>query len=340
MLLNAYCTHRAPPDPAFPHALRNRRDRTDPEMSQHLRGFQGFVMQGGRREMTQTRYHVLQHIERVRHQFAMDVEPTHMDAFAAWAKAANAIVFLPDGSVRAPNGRVLVASDTGDPEANAEVPYPADARARKARTEERLAALGVPIARTLPPVPSEIEAELRPAADVALRCLGLFACAVRAESLAADEPIPANELLAKFPRAAASLSPKERAFMSSDAPPNQDVVNHAWRYEAVDVLRWALGALPSLPFPGEVCGVPALAEHLFGVKEEAFVGEAKLLEVGTILDELDLTYRLHWATTEARVRKTPPVRGVDPGVVMERHHALNWLTRFSDAQWDDVETPT
>ena len=55
-------------------------------------------------------------------------------------------------SVCAPNGRVLVASDTGDPEANAEVPYSADASARKARTEERLAALGVPVARTLPPV--------------------------------------------------------------------------------------------------------------------------------------------------------------------------------------------
>ena len=70
------------------------------------------------------------------------------------------------------------------------------------------------------------------------------------------------------------------------------------------------------------------------------MGEAKLFEVGAILDELDLTYRLHWATAEARVRRTAPVRGVDPGVVMKRHHALNWLTRVGDAQWDDVESPT
>ncbi len=45
-------------------------------------------------------------------------------------------------------------------------------------------------------------------------------------------------------------------------------------------------------------------------------------------------------TTEARVRKTEAPAGLEGGVVFERHHALNWLTRFGDAEWDDVETPT
>ena len=35
----------------------------------------------------------------------------------------------------------------------------------------------------------------------------------------------------------------------------------------------------------------------------------------------------------------PPAQ-LDPGVVMERHHALNWLTGFHGADWDDVDTPT
>jgi hypothetical protein len=41
-IVNAYCTHLSPPEPAFPHTLLNRRDRSDPEMKPHLRGFQGF----------------------------------------------------------------------------------------------------------------------------------------------------------------------------------------------------------------------------------------------------------------------------------------------------------
>jgi hypothetical protein len=60
----------------------------------------------------------------------------------------------------------------------------------------------------------------------------------------------------------------------------------------------------------------------------------------TLLDGLDLAYRLHWVTTDARVKSMTPAVALEPGVVVERHHALNWLTRFDDAEWDDVETPT
>ena len=59
-----------------------------------------------------------------------------------------------------------------------------------------------------------------------------------------------------------------------------------------------------------------------------------------ILDQLDLHLRLHWLTTEARLGRRDAEPGVDPGVVLERHRALNWLVRFEDADWDDVDTPT
>lgn len=339
MLVNAYCTHHSPPPPSFPHVLRSQRDRAGPEMAQHLNGFQGFVMQGGRK-MTQTRYHVLCHIQRVRHQLAMEVEDAHLDAFAAWAREANAIVFLPDGTVRTPDGAVLVAPDTGDPEPGAQVPHPADAIQRKMQTDKKLAALGIPVARTLPPVLGEVELVLRDTTEVAHRCLGLLACAVRAESLASNEPITAATLQAKMPRAFASLTPRERAFMTAAAPSQQEIANHAWRYEALEVLRWALGGPATLPFPERICDVPALAKYFFGLGEAAFVAGARMRPAGELLDALDLVYRLHWAVTEARVHGGKPVPGVDSGVVVERHHALNWLTRFEDAEWDDVKTPT
>jgi Domain of unknown function (DUF4272) len=66
-LINAYATVTTLPALRFTHELRGQRDLDDPELPDHLGGSQGFVMQGGQRQMTQTRYHVLRHIERVRH---------------------------------------------------------------------------------------------------------------------------------------------------------------------------------------------------------------------------------------------------------------------------------
>jgi hypothetical protein len=340
MIVNAYCTHLSPPEPGFPHQLLSRRDRSDPEMTPHLRGFQGFIMRGGKREMTQTRYHVLRHIDRVAHQFAMEVAPEHMSAMGEWAARANALVFLPDGTVRAPDGKVLVAPDHEETQPGADVPYLPDAGLRKLQTEQRLAALGIPILPALPPVTSVMEARLRAPSEVAERCLALFVCAVRAESLPSNEPIAVEELRKKRPRAALALTPKEQAFMSAAAPAQPDIVAHAWGYECIAVLRWALGASEALPFPSGICDVPALAKHLFQVDESAFVHGASLRPVEAILDELDLAYRLHWATTNARVNTKVPVAGVEAGVVLERHRVLNWLTRFDDAEWDKVQTHT
>jgi hypothetical protein len=339
MLINAYATHRDPPAIEFPHQLRGRRDRSDPELGKHLNGFMGFVMDRGKRPMTAIRYGVLRHLERVCHHVSLEVEPSHMPAFETWARAANAIVFMPDGTVRAPDGRVLVAPDTGDPAAGAELPFPADAVARKAASEAVLAERGIRVPSTLPPTISEIEVELRPASEVASRVLALFACAARAESLAANEPLAPADMEKRLPLAFAAMTPKETAFMNAVAPAKQSVVDHLWRYEAIVPLAWSLGAF-ELPFPAKICDVPALAKMIFGLDAHAFLAAARLRETREILDVLDLVFRLHWATTDARANQREPVAGVEPGAVAERHHALNWLTRFEDAAWDDVTTPT
>ncbi len=59
-----------------------------------------------------------------------------------------------------------------------------------------------------------------------------------------------------------------------------------------------------------------------------------------ILDALDLHFRLHWAARQASVEQKSPPTDLEPGVVVERRHALNWLVCFQDADWDGVDTPT
>jgi hypothetical protein len=71
-----------------------------------------------------------------------------------------------------------------------------------------------------------------------------------------------------------------------------------------------------------------------------FVADATLRPVAEVLDEADLIYRYDWAVVDARINNKPVPLGVDPGVVQERHYALNWLIGYMDQDWDDVSTDT
>lgn len=338
--INVYATCRTLPAPGFPLTVVAARDRSDPALLPHLHGFMGFVTAGGKRPMTTTRYGVLRHLERVQHHLSVEVGDEHLDAFSAWALECNALTFLPDGSVRAPEGGVLVEPETGDADPAALVPYPPDALARRARTHVALLQHGLAVPAGLPPVIAEVEVQLRTPREVAERCLALFLCALRAESLASEAPIPLAELRARIPLGWAATTPVERAFLEAEAPTRQEIVDHVWRYESLALLAWAARVIPELPLPLAVCDVPALARALFDLDATAFVRDAHLRDVGVLLDALDLHFRLHWATTDARLAEVPPPAGLEPGVVQERHHALNWLVRFEDADWDEVSTPT
>jgi hypothetical protein len=340
MLINAYCTHRDPPAPAFPHVLRARRDRTDPDLGDHLRGFMGFVMDRGNRPMNQTRYAVLRHVERVRHHLAFEIDERFTRELAAWARDANAILFFTDATVRTPDGEVLVDPKTGEAAPGAHPPYPADAEARKRSSEAVLAALGVQVPPSLPPVVSEVEVELRDPFEVAARATALFACALRGESLASGNPLDPRDILARLPRALEAMSPKEDAFFAAEVPSQQEIVDQTWRYEALAVLVWSLGVLDDLPVPVEICNVSALAKTMLALDQTRFATGASLRPTAAILGALDLHFRMHWATTDARIADERPPAGLEAGVVQERHYALNWLTRFEEADWDDVDTPT
>jgi hypothetical protein len=43
---------------------------------------------------------------------------------------------------------------------------------------------------------------------------------------------------------------------------------------------------------------------------------------------------------DARVNGRATPAGLDADVIMERHHALNWLIGYMDQAWDDVTTDT
>lgn len=100
-------------------------------------------------------------------QFSLEVEEADLVRVAAWAEQADAVWFWPDGTVRDPQGRVLVNLDGSGHGVQAEVPYPPDAHERKRRSEETLRQFGVRVPASLPPVPGEQETQWRSPDDLA-----------------------------------------------------------------------------------------------------------------------------------------------------------------------------
>jgi hypothetical protein len=339
VLLNAYCTHRHPPALQFPHELINRRARSDAEMPAHLQGFTGYVLSRGNQQMSLVKYRLMRHIQRVHHQFSMNVETGDLVAFGRWAQAANAIAYFPDGSIRDCQGLVLLDGE-GQTAEGAAVPYLRDAVERKAKSVKRLGELGIAVSDSLPPVAAEEEAGLRTPAEAALRAMALFLVAVRAEVAVSGRGPTVDELKDRFPLASLALSPAEAGFLAAPEPEERLIPLFSWRYESLLALQWALGQTAELPPASATCDVPVLARRMIRADSERFAADAALRPTSEILDALDLHYRLHWAVRQARQDRKPMPGGIDAGVVYERHYALNWLIRFGDAEWDDVDTPT
>ncbi|MDR2874521.1 MAG: DUF4272 domain-containing protein [Methylobacillus sp.] len=234
-----------------------------------------------------------------------------------------------------------MADDKDKPEVIATVQVPpfegtlhGDQLLRKAWAEELLTERGIRVNPHLPCVESEAEITLRSPREVAERLLALTLVAVKGEGLEHDNML---QIVADY-NAMDLFSPKERAFIENPDPDMNDRVQFSWRYEAAWVMFWALKFVDSpLDFAENICDVPLLCATVRDTADLAING---MQSANDILNETDLIYRCHWAVRQASLDGEPPPEGLNPGVVMERHQALNWLVRYDDADWDDVGTDT
>ena len=88
--------------------------------------------------------------------------------------------------------------------------------------------------------------------------------------------------------------------------------------------------------PTAICDVRRAVKTVTGTSTDIFIGRSDLRPLTEILDEADLVYRCHWAVKEAYARGEQPPAGLDRGVVIERHIALNWLRTYHSQSWDNV----
>lgn len=137
-----------------------------------------------------------------------------------------------------------------------------------------------------------------------------------------------------------AFTPEEQAFVTCEVPSERECRQFSWRYECVNVLIWALGLVEKLERPDALCDVDRLETIIRERGRERFVADASLRLQSELLDAADLIYRYHWAVREEHLQGRSAPAGLDADVIMERHHALNWLIGYMDQDWDDVSTDT
>lgn len=229
---------------------------------------------------------------------------------------------------------VKMSTETFD--ANVEVD--SESQARKQRTIDLLKSYNIPVLDSLPTVPSSSQVQYRSEGEVATRIIGVAATAVKGELRSSDIPFQVLEKYGIHPN---DVSPVELNFLQNPTPGDQEFVNATWRYESLNVLLWAAGYIDDLHFPTQIVDVAVLTEDIRECRDfEEFLLNANMRGMDEILDQLDLTYRLHWACVNARVKNEQVPMGLNPSVIFERHYAFNWLVNRYNEAWDDVSTPT
>jgi hypothetical protein len=213
-----------------------------------------------------------------------------------------------------------------------------DQQARRAQSEAYCRAHGVPYYKnpTAMFTDSEAETNLRTRDQVVDRALALVFIGLKSEGMS---PAQLAEIDKAY-RISSKLTPDERAYVTASHPTEQQRTDANWRYEGLHVLLWALGYVPSLSYPDRMCEVAPDVKIIHDLSEAQFREHAKLRSKKEILDQADLILRLDWACTEARLKKQPAPGELNSEVVVERHHALNWLIQYGDQEWDDVSTDT
>lgn len=210
---------------------------------------------------------------------------------------------------------------------------------RKSRSEEILKANHVKININLPCINAEADTKIREAKEIAQRVV----------VLALINLVAFNEITSDIAKQYLTdyqlwefATPKEKDFLED--PTEEKKSYETWKCEGIWTLLWAINKVGHLPFPSTLCNLGDIPAGNYPVRSDKdpndFINSVTVTRSrAEIMDANDLYYRMDWACVDARL-KSLQITELHPGVVFERHYALNWLVRYLDQEWDDVSCDT
>lgn len=249
--------------------------------------------------------------------------PAHQSFVFDYARLVFGVAKFPRGFVDSEARWILDANGrTADGAGPREVP---EARARRARTIESLARVGVRIPDGLSLVESEREALTCSAADAKRRALALYRTF--------RETCGAPELAVEHDDAVAAYVEEELTPREREAIAKGDRSHAGMGVEALWALLFALGAAPSLAPLGADCDAEAALDTLDALTARGPLDDGSLRPLPEILDALDQHQCLAWALADRRGALPAPMKGY---VVQMRLRALRWVVMDQFAEWDEV----
>ncbi|UVW29351.1 DUF4272 domain-containing protein [Massilia sp. H6] len=217
------------------------------------------------------------------------------------------------------------------------------AQARKAASEAVLQQHGIGVNPQLPMLDDDDGVSLRSEQEVWCRLVALW-------GVVSTAMLRQNTFFKEYfatPERRSMLSNDEAAFLFEDTPPEEDIIRFSWRLEALVFLAWCAGLVDDVGDSASLPAAPSNAEEILPLYPHDLLDATTLRAAirlrgkAEILDRADLLYRLHWAVRDAKLTGSAPPAGINPGVVLEWHHAVNWMIRDGDEDdWDAVSTDT
>ena len=206
---------------------------------------------------------------------------------------------------------------------------------RKASSESFLTSKGIKVNSNLPCVVDSSATTLRSKEEAINRAYSLMIIAAYGEGVKKEQlQKPITD------KAINHFSPKEQSVLDLEEMSDQQRAYCTWRYESLYTLLWALNIFPSLTYPSDICNVKEVVSSIIQPSKSEFIEKADLRSTDEILNELDKTYRMNWACVDARIKGEQVSGSINPSVIYERHYALNWLTKYQNQEWDNVQTNT
>ena len=118
-------------------------------------------------------------------------------------------------------------------------------------------------------------------------------------------------------------------------------IEHSWGIEGAATLLWAMGlGDKKLSAMNVTCSPDLICDLVRELNISGMVKKAKVLSSQAIDRELEGVETAHWKVRDAALRGKPTPKTLEPDLILLRHHSLNWLTRYTNDDWDDVPTDT
>lgn len=205
---------------------------------------------------------------------------------------------------------------------------------RKHKSEATLQKHQIKLNTNLPCIPSTEQINLRDKSEIINRIYALTVITAKAEGIPEEQ---IEQLISS--KTITAFSPYEQHALDNGLPDKEWSVL-TWRYESLFLLCWVIKKVDVLPYPSQMCDAGQFLSPVLQQSRAELEQSASLRTKEEVLDALDLIYRLNWACVDARINKTTLEGNIHPGIVYERHYALNWLTNYQNLDWDNVRTDT